>query len=148
MSQYCLTCQDFTSSTDTTGNILQLCSQCCNDNFIDDIDLDDESNIEQSIKNHSNCNIVEDISNEFEDIDINKIITQDDPPKELYICQHIHNDEEPEDWNIDEDIIYEMLYDDYVNDDCYFDYYEHFGIDSDDDSIAQEGALEAAMGSS
>lgn len=148
MSQYCLTCQDFTASTDTTDNILQLCPQCCNDSCIDDIDFDNEIDVEQSTKDHCNYNAMEDISNEFEDIDINKIITQDDPPKELYIYQDTEKDEEPEDWNIDEDIIYEMLYGDYVNDDYYFDYYEHFGIDSDDDSAVQEGALEAAMGSS
>lgn len=148
MSQYCLTCQDFTTSTDTTGNILQLCSQCCSDDYIHDTDFDDELNIEQNTKDYCNCNTMEDISNEFEDIDINKIITQDDPPKELYIYQDVDKDEEPEDWKIDEDTVYEMLYGDYVNEEYYFDYFEHFGIDSDDDSIAQEGALEAAMGSS
>ena len=64
------------------------------------------------------------------------------------MCQDINKVQELEDQNIDKDIIYKMLYKDYVSNEYYFDYYEHFGIDLDNNSISQEGALKAAIGSS
>lgn len=74
---------------------------------------------------------------------IDDILTQDDPPKELYLmCDLLEY--------IEEEYILEMLFEEEYFDSIHeinasFDIYEHFGIYDDDSDYDREALLEAAM---
>lgn len=80
---------------------------------------------------------------DFQGLNIDDILIQDDPPKEMYL-----NDDKFDEREILEDIEGEIEWMTYYNDHAYaedFNIYEHFGIPSDVSDDVAEAMLEAAI---
>lgn len=74
---------------------------------------------------------------------IDDILSQDDPPKELYLGDEEVGDEKELPDDVDKDTCWMVQYN--QEEDDYFDIYEHFGIPSDVEDYVAEALLEAAI---
>jgi hypothetical protein len=80
----------------------------------------------------------------LENLSIDDILSQDDPPKELYLCDDEVVDEEEIPDDVDKDTAWMIWYNDNADAED-FDIYEHFGIPDDIDSDEADALLEAAI---
>jgi hypothetical protein len=80
----------------------------------------------------------------LEDLTIDDILSQDDPPKELYLSEDTTNEEKEIPDDVDRDTAWLIYYND-RSDSEDFNIYEHFGIPGDLDDHLAEALFEAAI---
>jgi hypothetical protein len=100
-------------------------------------------------KKCTNCSIAafreddnDDMPN-LEGLTIDDILSQDDPPRDLYLCDEKLVDEKEVTDDVDEDTFWMIQYNE--EDDDFFDIYQHFGIPDDLDDDEAEAMLDAAI---